>query len=146
MVALVAIWLLGPRYTQLQLASDADEFLRIVGDARGRYVGAGVVDVAFAASYGLLALAIARSPLLSRVGAWLVFGGATFDLVENALLIANIRAGRDVSDGRVDLMRAAGVAKYATLVVGTALYVVAWTVERRRRRADDGVRSAGGAP
>ena len=63
-----------------------------------------------------------------------MLAGAAFDLVENALLLANIRAGRDLSDGRVDLMRAAGVAKYATIVAGAILYLVAWTVERRRRR------------
>lgn len=83
-VALIAIWLLGPKYTQLQLAADAEGFRRIVGDERGRYIGAGAADVAFAVIYGLLALAIARARRASRVGAWLVVVGAAFDEAENS--------------------------------------------------------------
>ncbi len=132
--ALGAIWLLGPKYVQLQLASDADEFRRIVGDERGRYISAGVADVAFAASYALLALASARPPLASRIGAWSVLAGAASDEVENALLIANVLAGMDLSDSRVELMRAAGVAKYVAITAGVVLYVGAWVIDRRRRR------------
>jgi hypothetical protein len=133
-VALGAIWMLGPKYTQLQLASDADAFRRIVGDERGRYLGAGVADVAFAALYGLLALAIARTPLASRIGAWLVLAGAAFDEAENALLIASVTAGRSLSDGRVELMRTAGLAKYLAITAGVILYVGSWVIERRARR------------
>lgn len=133
MAALVVIWLLGPEYTQLQLASDADHFRRIVDGDRGRYVGAGFADVAFAVSYGLLALAIAGSSPASRAGAWLVLVGATFDEVENSLLIANVMAGTDLSDGRVELMRSAGIAKYAAIVGGVLLYIGSWVLERRRQ-------------
>lgn len=86
-VALGSIWLLGPKYTQLQLAADAEGFRRIVGVERGRYIRAGVADVAFAAFYGLLALAIARTPPASRVAAWLVFVvliGALADVGEDS--------------------------------------------------------------
>jgi hypothetical protein len=133
-VALGAIWLLGPKYTQLQLASDADGFRRIVNGEGRRYVSAAVGDVAFAAYYGLLALAIARKPLASRVGAWLVLAGGVFDEAENLLLIANVAAGINLSDGRVQLMRTAGVAKYIAIAAGVVLYVGAWVVERYRRR------------
>lgn len=133
-IALGAIWLLGPKYTQLQLASDADGFRRIVGDERGRYISAGVADVAFAAFYGLLGLAIARTPLVSRIGAWLVLAGAAFDEAENLLLIANVTAGMNLADERVELMRTAGVAKYIAITAGVVLYVGAWVTERRRRR------------
>lgn len=134
LVALLVIWLLGPRYTQLQLASDAEAFRQIVGGEQGRYVGAGVADVVFAASYGLLALAIARPPFASRLGAWLVVVGAACDEVENSVLLANVFAGRQLTDGRVALMRAAGGAKYLALAAGVAVYVLAWVVERSRRR------------
>jgi hypothetical protein len=130
-VALGAIWLLGPRYTQLQLATDADTFRGIVGDERGRYIAAGVSDVAFAAFYGLLALAIARPPLASRVGAWLVLAGAAFDEAENTLLIAGVAAGPALTDGRVELLRNAGVAKFVAVIAGVVLYVGAWVLERR---------------
>jgi hypothetical protein len=133
-VALGAIWLLGPKYSQLQLATDADAFRRIVDGDRGRYVTAGIADVAFAASYGLLALAITRRPLASRLGASLVLAGAVFDQAENLLLIANVAADTNLSDGRVQLMRAAGLAKYAAIGAGVVLYIGAWVVERFRRR------------
>ena len=134
-VALGAIWLLGPKYTQLQLATDAEEFRRIVGDERGRYIAAGATDVAFAALYGVLALAIARPPFASRIGAWLVLRGAAFDEVENALLIANVSAGVQLSDARVELMRSAGVAKYVAIAAGVVLYVGSWVMERLGRRS-----------
>lgn len=133
-VALGAIWLLGPKYTQLQLAPDAEGFRQIVGDERSRYISAGVADVAFTAFYGLLGLAIARTPLASRIGAWLVLAGAAFDEAENLLLIANVTAGMNLSDGRVELMRTAGVAKYVAIAAGVVLYVWAWMIERHRRR------------
>ena len=133
-VALVVNWLLGPRYTQLQLASDAEQFRRVVGDDRGRYMSAGFADVVFAVFYGLLALAIAGRSLASRAGAWLVLVGAACNQVENALLIANVSAGMDLTDGRVELMRMAGVAKYVAITGGLLLYVGAWVLERRRRR------------
>jgi hypothetical protein len=132
-IALGAIWLLGPRYTQLQIAPDAEAFRRIVGDRKGRYVCAGAADVAFAASYGLLALAIAGTPIASFIGAWVVVAGAVFDEAENSVLIANIAAGEKLSDGRVELMRAAGVAKYVAILVGVLLYVSSWAIERRDR-------------
>lgn len=133
-VTLGAIWLFGPRYTQLQLAADAAAFRRIVGDERTRYISAGAADAAFAALYGLLALAIARTPLASRIGAWLVFVGAVLDEVENSMLIANVAAGVNLSDGRVEVMRAAGVAKYGAIAAGVLLYVGSWVIERLGRR------------
>lgn len=133
-VALGAIWLLGPKYAQLQLATDAEAFRRIVGEDPGRYLSAGAADLAFAPSYGLLALAIARTPPASRTGAWLVFVGAVFDEAENALLMANVSAGVTVSDGRVELMRTAGVAKYVALGAGVLLYLGSWAIERLGRR------------
>ena len=133
-VALVAIWLLAPRYTQLQLASDAEKFRRIVGNDRTRYISAGFADVAFAVTYGLLALAIAGRSFASRVGAWLVSIGAVFDEIENGLLISNVSAGIDLSDARVELMRTAGFAKSAGIASGVVLFVGAWLIERRRRR------------
>ena len=130
-VALGAIRVFGPDYAQLQVADGAGSFLRIVGDQRDRYVMAGAADVVFAACYGLLALAIARAPLASRVGAGLVLVGAAFDEAENSLLIANVMAVGELSDGAVELMRAAGVAKFVAIATGTLLYVGAWVVERR---------------
>lgn len=135
-VALVAIWLLGPKYTQLQLASDAEAFRRIVGDDRSRYIGAGGADVAFAAVYGLLALAIARTPLASRIGAWLVLMGAAFDEAENSLLIANVLSAVKLSDGRVELMRTFGVAKYLAIAAGVLVYGGSLIIERLRRRSE----------
>lgn len=127
--ALCAIWFLGPQYAQLQLSTDAEEFRRIVGDDRGRYIAAGVADSAFSAFYGLLAVAIARQSLASRIGAGLVFVGAALDEVENWLLITNVTAGWTLSDGRVELMRTAGVAKYVALGAGVLLYVGSWVTE-----------------
>lgn len=137
-VALVAIGLLGPKYTQLQLAADAEGFRRIVGDERGRYIGAGAADVWFAAAYGSLALAIARTPSASRVGAWLVLTGAAFDEAENSLLIANVLSGLRLSDDRVELMRTAGAAKYLAIAAGVLLYVSSLVIERFGRRSETG--------
>ena len=134
LLALVVIWMLGPAYTQLQLAADADRFRRIVGDERARYLGAGAADVAFAALYGLLALALARAPASSRLGAWLVVAGAAFDEAENSLLIANVSAGSTLTDSRVELMRIAGVAKFVAIAAGVLLFVGSWLVERLRYR------------
>lgn len=131
-VLLGAIWLLGPEYTQLQLADDAASFRRIVGDERGRYLMAGGADVAFAASYGAIAIAIARAPLASRIGAWLVVAGAACDEAENSLLIANVVAGVKLSDRGVELMRTAGVAKYVAIATGVVVWFGAWVIERRR--------------
>lgn len=138
LAALGAIWLLGPRYGQLQLAGDAGEFLRIVGGERSRYLAAAVADALFAACYGLLALAIARPSLASRVGTWLVVAGAAFDETENALVVANLATSSGLSNGRVDAMRIAGVAKFTSVALGAFLYLGAWVLDRRGRATSDG--------
>jgi hypothetical protein len=137
-IALLAIWLLGPKYAELQLAADAEAFRRTVSDERGRYIGAGAADVAFAVIYGLLVLAVARARRASRVGAWLVVVGAAFDEAENSLLIANVLSGVRLSDTRVELMRAAGVAKYLAIAAGVLLYVGSLMIERVGRRSKTG--------
>lgn len=46
-VPLVAIWLLGPKYTQLRLAADAEGFRRIVGDERSPCDRSNTADIAY---------------------------------------------------------------------------------------------------
>lgn len=131
--ALATIAMLGPKYGQLQLAPDAEAFRRLVGGERARYVRAGTADALFAVFYGLFALGIVRRTLASRVGAWLVVAGAVFDEIENSLLIANVAAGSDLSDGMVRWMRLAGAAKFLTIGAGAVLFVGDRVLERRRR-------------
>jgi hypothetical protein len=128
----VAIFLLAPHYTEVQTAADAVAFrLAVAEDGRGSTVAAGLVDLAFAASYALLALALTRRHVATRLGAALVAAGAAGDLVENTLLLVGVGRREELDDGAVDLMRAFGAVKWAGITAGWL--VLAFGLLRDRR-------------
>ena len=97
-----------------------------------------MVDIGFAASYATLAWSVARRSCgaLPRFGAIGVSVGALADVVENVLLLRNLERGSGLDDAAVDLMRAAGGAKWAFAAVGVVLLVVNRFLERRRQPAN----------
>lgn len=136
-VALVAIWLLGPEYTNLQRAADAEAFRELLpDDQRERYLGAGVADLVFAAAYAFVALSfVAPGSLLSRAGAWFVVTGAVFDEAENVFVLANVRKEEAITDSAVMVMRTLGEIKTVTLGIGIVLLLLSAVERRRSRRA-----------
>lgn len=141
----VAIFLLAPRYNDAQRA-DAPETFRSIVEAgpSWRFAVAAVVDVAFAAAYGLLGLALGwqerpgegrRWGLARRAAGSAIAIGAVADLGENALVLAGTIGSGAVTDGSIAAMRTLGSTKWA-LGLGGALVLAIGTVVGGRRTRD----------
>jgi hypothetical protein len=128
----VMILLLAPHYNDVQRASDAEEFRQAVADdGRARTAAAASVDMAFAVSYALLAAALSRRHVATRVGAALVALGAACDVVENSLLLVGVAQYADLDDSTVDTMRRFGAFKWVAVVAG-GLTLAAGLLSRAR--------------
>lgn len=136
----VVIFLLAPHYNDAQRAGSASAFRAAVGDDRGRFAAAAVIDVLFALSYAVLAWSIAarltarcssvRS--LARTGALAMTIGALADVVENVLVLRGIDQWSRAEDGLFEAVVAFGNAKWAFAVVGCLLALGAWRAARRQ--------------
>ena len=62
--------------------------------------------------------------------------GAVADVTENVLLLRNLDRGATLDDAALDVMRAAGGAKWGFAAAGTLLLVVSWIRDRRRQPAN----------
>jgi lysophospholipase L1-like esterase len=130
-VSLVLIVVVGPSYGDLQTVDTATAFRALANEGTGRYVAAGVIDLVFAAAYGLAALTMPMTPLASRLGALLVALGAAADEAENATLLRNIAGRATLTDSDVHLMRTFGHVKWALILAGLALLFAALLWKRR---------------
>lgn len=114
-VGAVAISVISPDHNELQLAEDAVSFRAALSD-RGRALAGAVIDVGFAATYGLLGLAAIRASrsrgALAGVSAGLIVAAALFDELENIVLIANIVRHDDLTDGWITAMQVPGTLKW----------------------------------
>jgi hypothetical protein len=114
-VAAVGIQAFFADHNNLQTASDADAFRRVLGDDAGRALAAAGSDVVFAAAYGVLGVIAFQAHAkgwLATVGCVLVAGGALFDELENVVLIRSIAAHRTIGDSAIDLMQIPGTLKW----------------------------------
>lgn len=138
----VAIVVATVHYNDAQTAADAATF-RVVVEAGPpwRFVVAAVLDLGFAVVYGLIGFAVGWRDRPGEPSAWrtarrgaglAVVAGAAFDLAENALVIANVVGREALTDGRVDVMRALGLAKWAFGLAGAVGLAVSLLASRRR--------------
>jgi len=135
-VALVLIVVVSQgKYGGLQMAKDATVFHSLASTDTWRYVAAGLIDLVFAAAYGLAALGMPSTPRASRVGAWLVALGAVADEAENVTLLVGVSQRASITNGAVDLMRAFGTAKLGAILLGLLL-LYAGLVQRRWARIE----------
>lgn len=131
----IAIGVVGPHHVDLQTAADADAFRSFSTDA-GRHVAAALIDVVFAAAYGLLGAVLFRrvggTSLVARLGTVSVLAGAAFDEIENAFLVRNLLARSSLTDGWVDAMQVPGTLKW--VATPGFLLLMGWLVVARLRR------------
>ena len=133
-IALVAlIVIVAPKYNQAQTAANADAFRDVVGEARGRFAVAAMIDNAFAIAYALVAVALAPPTRLGRIAAGLLMAGAAADLVENSILLYGVASYDDLTDSTVDLMRTFGTLKWIGVISGAVLLIAAIVIDRRDR-------------
>ena len=130
----VAITVLGPHHNDLQMAADADAFRSFL-DEPGRHLGAALIDVVFAVSYGLLGMVLFRrvggSTTLARLGTASVVAGAAFDEIENGFLIRNILGRDSLTDGWVDAMQVPGTLKW--VATPGFLLLMGWLIVSKLR-------------
>lgn len=119
---------------------DADGFRSLV-DSSARTTLAGLFDIAVAAAYGGLGWIglqhHGRGTQLSRVAGWAVVVGATFDQIENVLVLRNVAAMENLTDGWVTVMRLAGALSFVAAPAILLLYgyLIRTWIERRRATA-----------
>lgn len=130
--ALLLAGILGAasNYGEAQTASDVTEFKRFVPASEvSDYKLAALIDLLFAAGYGLLAL-MARSGLATkagrglcaaRIGCWCVFVAAVLDEIENVLLLWNLANRASIGEFAIEAMTTAGKAKWIFSVFGLVL-------------------------
>jgi hypothetical protein len=130
----VAITVVGPNHTDLQLAGSADEF-RALLDEPGRHLAAAAIDLVFAACYGLLGVVglriVGGSSLLARLGQAVIVAGAAFDEIENVFLLRNIEARDSLTDGWVDAMQVPGTLKW--IATPGFLVLIGWLIVSKLR-------------
>ena len=143
--AAVGISVFEPSYNAMQTAPSGLAFRQLpTGEARA--LAAATCDTVFALGYGALGLIALRAlnvrPRLARPAAIVVIAAATFDIVENLVLMRNVIALRTVTDGWVTVMRVPGTLKW----IGSPVFLVLLialavrTLRRTRsRHADAGV-------
>ncbi len=140
-VAFFTIGVLKLDYNDLQTARDAATFREVLGDDRGRAIGATLADMVFAVGYGLLGLLVFRTldkAARGLIGAALIGGGAIADEIENVLVLRNIVAAETTTDGWIDAMRTVGTAKLTLLYLALgalAGFAVLRVVRNRPYRA-----------
>ena len=134
MVTAVGIMVVGPEHDELQLAVDAAAF-RSHLEHPGRQLAAALLDVLFAASYGLLGIVGYRVVRFSEraraVGITLVAVGAGCDEIENGFLIRNIVARASVTDGWIDAMQVPGTLKW--VATPGFLLLMGWLIVSKLR-------------
>ncbi|MEN3272827.1 MAG: hypothetical protein V7636_1588 [Actinomycetota bacterium] len=135
-VTAAVLTVVGPDHAGLQMAADADAF-RAKLTHPGRELAAALIDVGFAASYGLLGIVGYRMTTfrssIKRFAIALVALGALCDEIENMFLVRNITERRTLSDGWVDAMKVPGTLKW----IGSPalLVLMVWAIGRAVRRA-----------
>ena len=130
----LAIMLLAPKYTDVQVAGTADVFRAAVADVgKGRTTLAAVADILFVASYFWLAIGLVRMNIVSRVGFALLTAAALADMTENALVISAIQKGADLKDSGTDLIRSVGVIKWSTVIAGALIMIAGLAISRSTR-------------
>jgi hypothetical protein len=135
----IVIFVLAPRYNDAQRAGDVAAFRSVVeAGTPWRFAVAAVVDIAFAATYGLLGLTLGwrdrpaegrRGRRVRRVGGTAIALGAAADVVEDILVLTNTLGRATVSEAAIDVMRTFGHAKWALAATGA----VALAAARLRR-------------
>ncbi len=143
-LALPLILVCGPAYGTVQRATTRGSIALLVDD-KGRYLAAGLVDVVFAAAYGLAGLAIVRRVGLHWAVAMLWVLGAALDEVENVLVLLNVRAfsnlkapdpNPEADNWRVELMHDVGTWKGRVLLAGIGVLVLTAIVVVIARRKE----------
>jgi hypothetical protein len=135
-VTAIGIFVVGPQHDELQMAANAEVF-RANLEHPGRQLAAAIIDLAFAASYGLLAFMGYRMapfrPALRRAAIAIVAFAAACDEIENGFLIRNILARRSLTDAWVDAMQVPGTLKW----IGSpaVAVVMVWAIARVIRRS-----------
>ncbi len=155
-ILLALIPVFGRHYVSAQTAQDAEAFRSLFGQsARWHYIIAACIDLLFAASYGLLAIAVGwpasfagNASKVRGVATLLVVVGALMDGLENVMMIVIIVTRRTASDAWIDTMRLFGRLKWSFVAVGLLVLALCafaswaagsgsqirawWTISRRR--------------
>lgn len=127
-----AIYVVAPHYVDAQTAADTDAFRLAVGDpGPGRTSAAAILDMAFVVAYVVLAVALTRRHVATRVGAGLVALGAVADVVENSLVLVGVGQGDDVAESTVDAIGSFGAVKWAGVIVGALVMLVGLVLQPR---------------
>ncbi len=130
----VVIFLLAPRYNDAQRAGDVAAFRAVIGaGAPWRFAVAALVDIGFAATYGLLGLTVGgRGGRIRRIGGIAIALGAVADVVEDVLVLTNTIGRASLDETAVDVMRTFGHAKWLLAATGVVLLVAARIRSGRR--------------
>jgi len=140
-VTAVGILVIGPHHDELQMAADADAF-RSYLQHPGRELAAALIDVGFAASYGLLGIVGYRMtpfrPSVRDLAIGVVAFAALCDEIENLFLVRNIAARASLTDGWVTAMQVPGTLKWVGAPALAVLMV--WAILTRFRSHGTGAR------
>jgi len=127
-----------PAWMKLQwFTPDADAFRSLL-ESPARTTLAGLFDIVVAASYGALGWIglrhHGRGAPVSRIAAWAVVVGASFDQIENILVLRNVAAIETLTDGWVTAMRLPGALSFVAAPAILLLYgyLIRTWLERRR--------------
>jgi hypothetical protein len=121
-----AIFLLAPRYNDAQRADTAAAFRAVVeAGTPWRFAVAAVLDLGFAAAYGLLGITIGwrswRGRAARRIGraaGVAIALGAVSDLAENVLVLAATVRSAVATGSSIDAMRTLGDVKWTLAGAG----------------------------